>query len=269
MSTDETLPTTGRIVTRRKALGALGAFGALGALALAGCGGADDAASPRRSSSGRSTSTTSGGTATTSGSGAADTSTTSCTLVPQETAGPYPLDLSKNQQFFRQDITEGKSGVPFTLALTMLNVNKGCAPITNARVDVWHCDKDGVYSGYSQPGANTVGQTFCRGIQLTDSAGKVTFKTVYPGWYAGRITHVHFQVYLNSGLVATSQLAFPNEATTAVYGSALYRARGQNNSVTSFAQDNVFSDGTAGEMLSLSGDPSTGYTGTLAIGLAA
>jgi protocatechuate 3,4-dioxygenase beta subunit len=169
---------------------------------------------------------------------------------------------------FRQDITEGKTGVPLTLTLTILNTNQGCAPITNARVDVWHCDKDGVYSGFRQPGANSVGDTFCRGIQLTDRDGKVTFTTIYPGWYRGRITHIHFQVYLNNGLVATSQLAFPQEITTAVYDSTLYKAHGQNTAVRSFAQDNVFSDGTTGEMLALTGDPSSGYTATLTAGVA-
>ena len=55
--------------------------------------------------------------------------------------------------------------------------------------------KDGVYSGYDQPGSNTVGQTFCRGVQMTDSTGLARFTTIYPGWYSGRITHVHFRVY--------------------------------------------------------------------------
>jgi len=85
----------------------------------------------------------------------------------------------------------------------------------------------------------------------------------------GRITHIHFQVYLNNGLVATSQLAFPDDVTKAVYSSALYVAKGQNTSVQGFAQDNVFSDGTAGEMLALTGSVDTGFTGTLTAVVAA
>lgn len=71
--------------------------------------------------------------------------------------------------------------------------NNRCAPLANTAAYVWHCDKDGACSGYDQPGANTVGQTFCRGIQVADAGGAVAFTTLYPGWYAGRITHVHFQ----------------------------------------------------------------------------
>jgi protocatechuate 3,4-dioxygenase beta subunit len=210
------------------------------------------------------------GTATGSPSAAPTSSPTpsgSLVLTPQETAGPYPLDLHSTPSFFRSDITEGKPGVPLTLTLTILHQTG--APLANARVDIWQCDKDGVYSGYAQPGSNTVGKTFMRGIQVTDASGKVTFKTVYPGWYAGRITHIHFQVYLNNGLVATSQLAFPDDITKAVYSSALYAAKGQNSSVRSVAQDNVFADGTAGEMLAMTGSVDSGFAATLTAVVAA
>jgi protocatechuate 3,4-dioxygenase beta subunit len=173
----------------------------------------------------------------------------------------------------RSDITEGKTGVPLTLKLTILNTKDSCGPIRNAAVYIWHCDKDGAYSGYSQPGSNTVGQTFLRGILVTDSNGEVTFQTIYPGWYAGRITHIHFQVYLNDNLnvtaTATSQLAFPQAITQAVYASSLYTARGQNTSVTSFSQDNVFSDGTTYQMATVTGDVNSGYVASLVVGIAA
>ena len=257
------METVGKVLTRRNALGLMG--GAALAAVVSACGGGSSTASSSRRTATSSTTTTSPSATTTTTPAVATTSTT---LIPEETAGPYPLDLHNNQAMFRRDITEGKTGVALTLALTILNTGQNGAPISNARVDVWHCDKDGVYSGYSQPGANTVGETFCRGIQLTDSDGKVTFTTIYPGWYSGRITHIHFQVYLNNGLVATSQLAFPQEITTTVYDSALYKAHGQNTSVSSFSQDNVFNDGTTGEMLALTGDTSSGYTATLTAGVA-
>lgn len=210
-----------------------------------------------------STSTPPGGTTTTTGAPG------SCVIIPQETAGPYPLDLSSNETFYRNNITEGRPGVPLQLALTITNATLGCTPLANARVDVWQTDALGVYSGYVQPGSNTVGQTFCRGIQLTDSSGVVRFTTIYPGWYAGRITHIHFQVFLNNGLVATSQLAFPQAVTQAVYAQASpYTTKGQNTSVTGFAQDSVFSDGTQYQMLSLAGSVAAGYTGTLSAAIA-
>lgn len=196
----------------------------------------------------------------------------SCVLIPSETQGPYPLlSVLSNPAMRRQDTTEGRTGVPLLLRLKLVNINANCAPVANAAVYIWYCDKDGVYSGYAQPGTNTVGQTFCRGIQYTDCNGDVEFIAIYPGWYPGRITHVHFQVYLNNGgtLTATSQIAFPQNVTQAVYASPLYAAHGQNTSVSGFAQDNVFSDGTAYQMLSLDGDTTAGFVGRLAVGIAA
>lgn len=199
-----------------------------------------------------------------------------CALIPSETEGPYPLlSILANPAIVRQDITEGRPGVPLTLVLKLVNINQGCAPIANAALYIWQCDKDGVYSGYSGQtgGTNATGQSFMRGVQTTDSGGQAVFQTIYPGWYAGRITHIHFRAYLNNTLsgngAVTSQLAFPQDVTQAVYGSNLYAARGQNTSVTSFAADNVFRDGTQFQMVSISGNPVVGYIATLIVGIAA
>lgn len=197
----------------------------------------------------------------------------SCTLTATEVVGPYPLyAILSNASMVRSDIRESKTGVPLTLTLTVQDISNGCTPIAGAAVYIWHCDKDGLYSGYSASNnAGQAGLTYLRGIQVTDANGQVTFTTIYPGWYAGRITHIHMQVYLNNNLAvtatATTQMAFPQAITQAVYSSALY-SKGQNSSVTSFAADNVFSDGTGTEMLSISGDTSNGYNGSLTVSIA-
>ena len=199
--------------------------------------------------------------------------TGSCVLTPTETQGPYPLlAILSNSAMVRSDITEGKAGVPLTLKLRILDQSTGCAPVAGAAVYIWHCDKDGLYSGYSASNnAGQAGLTYLRGIQVTDASGEVTFTTIYPGWYAGRITHIHFQVYLNNNLqvtaTATSQLGFAQTVTQAVYASALY-TKGQNTSVTSFAADNVFSDGTTYQLAAVTGTVSAGYAATLEVTIA-
>jgi protocatechuate 3,4-dioxygenase beta subunit len=243
----------GRVIDRR------GALGALGLLALVGC----SSAAKKAVSSTTTTSTTT----KPSSSGSGSTTAATCVITPEETEGPYGLDLHTNPELFRRDITEGRKGVPLAVTLTVLDVGGSCAPIKNARVDIWQCDAAGVYSGYSQPGHDTVAQTFMRGIQLTDADGLVTFDTVYPGWYQGRVTHIHYEVFLNDGLVATSQIAFPDATTTEVYASDLYASHGQNTSVPTVADDQVFSDGTDGEMITLTGDVTSGYQGTLTVGV--
>lgn len=248
-----------RLLTRRSALRLLGGAG----LALiAGC--ATVTATTVAAATGSNSPAGSGtGTPSTLFGGAG-----SCVLIPEETAGPYPLDLSGEEVFFRSDIAEGRPGVPMTLALTLVNPSADCAPIEGARVDLWHCDADGNYSGYSQPAVDTTGETFCRGIQVTDGSGLATFQTIYPGWYPGRITHVHFQVFLGNGLSATSQIAFPPEVTEAVYAVEPYSAKGPNTSVADLSQDNVFSDGTRYQMATVTGD-TRALSATLLVGVTA
>jgi protocatechuate 3,4-dioxygenase beta subunit len=159
------------------------------------------------------------------GTGRPWTSAAVCTLYPQETEGPYYLDLNR----LRSDITEGKPGVPLELNLRVLRA-AGCTPIRDAVVDVWHTDALGWYSGYPGQGDNhdidTTGQTFLRGVQVTDADGRVQFTTIYPGWYAGRTTHIHVKVHLGSRTAVTSQMYFPDDRTDAVYAQDPYGQRG-------------------------------------------
>jgi len=214
-------------------------------------------------------STNQGSTTDTTSSGTGGTTPTGCSATPSETAGPYPYDLSRNSAIFRPDITEGKTGVPLTLTLTIVNSNNSCAAISGARVDIWHCDKDGYYSEYSEPGylgtQDNTGKTFLRGIQLTDTNGQVKFTTIYPGWYSGRVTHIHVEVFVNSVLKLTTQVAFPDSLNTTVYNTSLYSAHGQNSTTNS--NDQVFSDSYNSELVAITGDTTNGYTATFKVGV--
>ncbi len=101
-----------------------------------------------------------------------------CILIPSETAGPFPLDLTTDNFYFRQDIRETKTGVQLNLRLKIVGLNN-CEPMPNLRVNIWHCDKDGLYSGYSQSGnAGQAGLTYLRGYQITDVNGETEFITI-------------------------------------------------------------------------------------------
>ncbi|HVU94975.1 MAG TPA: intradiol ring-cleavage dioxygenase [Puia sp.] len=223
-----------------------------------------EACSKSSGSSGSSSSTTSGSDSTYTGAGSG-----TCAASPTETAGPYPYDLSSNSAIFRTDITEGKTGIPLSLTLTIVNSNNNCAVISGARVDIWHCDKDGYYSEYSEPGylgtQDNTGKTFLRGIQLSDTNGQVKFTTIYPGWYTGRVTHIHVEVFVNSVLKLTTQLAFPDSLNTTVYKTSLYSAHGQN-SITNTA-DGIMKDSYTSELLTISGNTTDGYTATFKVGV--
>lgn len=250
-------------LTRRQAIEA-SILGAISVGALINCGGGGGGGSDNTTTS---TTTSTGSTSVTS------TSTTgSCALIPTETGGPYPLwnTIAQAAVYQRADITENtQTGVPLTLTLKLVNVNNSCAVISGSMVYIWHCNKDGEYSGYSSSqNGNHAGETWLRGVQTTDSSGQVTFTTIYPGWYAGRVTHIHLRAYMGNDLEVTTQLAFPESINTTVYNSSLYSAHGQNTSVATNAADGVFSDGTTYQLLTLTGNTTSGYVGTLEIGIA-
>jgi protocatechuate 3,4-dioxygenase beta subunit len=135
-----------------------------------------------------------------------------CNFTPAQIVGPYYLDLN----LIRQDITEGKPGIPVYVILQLLRASD-CQPLANAAVDLWQDDALGKYSGFAQEG--TAGQTFCRGTQISDSIGLVIFKTIYPGWYPGRTCHMHFKVHPTATTEFTSQLYYPQFVTDHIYAN--------------------------------------------------
>lgn len=230
-------------LSRREALGLLGAAGA--ALSAA-CNG-DSSTSPTPIS----TTTPTTPTPPTGTSG-------TCALTPNETIGPYP----SLADFVRSDIREGRPGLPVTLTITVVNTNNACLPVVGALVDIWQCDADGNYSQYG----SERNLTYLRGLQTTDATGRVTFTTIYPGWYQGRATHIHVEVTSNGRSIKVTQIAFPEDITAAVYRTGVYASSGQNP--TTNARDNVFSDGVSEELVRLAGDTTNGYTGTFQVGVA-
>lgn len=187
----------------------------------------------------------------------AATTADTCVLIPTETAGPFPLDLSANTAFFRTDVREGKSGAPLRLRLRIVG-DGNCLPMQNVRVNIWHCDKDGLYSGYSQTNnAGQAGLTYLRGYQFTDVNGEAGFTTIFPGWYNGRICHIHFQVYVSSAYAAISQLTFDIAAKQAVYAqNATLYTKGADP--TALSADNIFSDGYNYQVATLAVNEETG-----------
>ena len=151
-----------------------------------------------------------------------------CTLTAEQEEGPYYLDLEK----IRRNITEGEAGLRLDLRVTVVD-SSTCEPIEDVSVDIWHCDAGGVYSGFSAEG--TKGETYLRGVQLTDSSGLAAFRTVYPGWYQGRATHIHLKAHVggrsgsssySGGHVAhTGQLFFSDTMTDRVAELSPYTKR--------------------------------------------
>jgi protocatechuate 3,4-dioxygenase beta subunit len=188
---------------------------------------------------------------------------TACTLTPSQTEGPFYFD----PELLRRDITEGRPGAPLTMRLQIVDAGS-CAPIPNAVVDLWHADAEGLYSGYldqGDDGVDTSGETFLRGLQVTNGDGIAEFTTIYPGWYRGRTAHIHFKVHVDDRTYVTSQLYFPDDVSARVNETAPYAARGQNP--TTNAEDGVLQDGQLEQLLVTITEEVGAYLAVHAIGI--
>lgn len=204
-------------------------------------------------------------------------------VIPEETAGPYPGDGSNGKNILdqagvvRRDIrasigtaTGVADGVPLTINLTVLDSSKNFAPLANAAVYVWHCDKNGNYSMYSQGVTN---ENYLRGVQTTDADGNVSFTSIFPAAYPGRWPHIHFEVYpsladaTSSGTtLATSQIALPEATCNLVYSTTGYTQSKTNMATTTLASDNVFGDdGGVHELATISGSVDAGIIAQLTV----
>lgn len=195
-----------------------------------------------------------------------------CVVRPEMTIGPYFVDQQLNRPNIRTNSADNavKQGVPLTLHISVAGVgNNSCTPIESARVDIWHCDAQGQYSGVSDRGFETTGQDFLRGYQLTNTSGVVEFHTIYPGWYSGRAVHIHFTVRTRAAdgrdYQFTSQFFFDEALTDQVHTQQPYASKGQRNTLNS--TDNIFRSGGDQLLLKLQGDVTNGYTGSMNIGL--
>ena len=191
-----------------------------------------------------------------------------CTLTPEQEEGPFYVALQR----IRSNIVGNRKGVPLILRITVID-SSTCKPLRGAAVDVWQADAVGHYSDESQEG--TSGQTWLRGLQLTDANGLAKFTTIYPGFYSGRAPHIHVKVHLG-GTHTTSkysdghvshngQIFLPEALSTKVYRSSPYTQ--DANTRTYRDSDRVYTgQHGASSVLKISGGSvSAGLRGTIAL----
>lgn len=247
------LRSTGSIMGRRQLL----RFAAsIGALSLFGCG---DETNPDANGNG------------------------DCDRIPEETAGPFPGEGSNGPNVLNQTgvvrrdirpsfagLTGIADGVPLAIVLNLVSAST-CEPLASRAVYLWHCDRLGRYSLYSNGVTN---QNYLRGVQEADANGQVTFDSIFPACYQGRWPHIHFEVYPNlsaatsvANKVATSQIALPKVTCDLVYATAGYEASVANLAQVSLASDMVFSDGANLELATMTGSAGGGLTAALTVAI--
>ncbi|GGB99900.1 hypothetical protein GCM10007205_06520 [Oxalicibacterium flavum] len=167
---------------------------------------------------------------------------TSCTLTCEATIGPCHTTSPE-----RTDVSDGWDGIPMRLLLRV--VDTGCKPVPDAIVEIWHTNHTGGYSGRIEAMCNNdqadLDKQFFRGYQRTDADGVVRFDSCFPGWYRGRVNHVHFRIMTGAydaddraAATLVSQLVFTDALNAAIFGNEpLYRELGLPDTLLS--NDNV------------------------------
>ena len=247
---------------RRQVLGGLASFaGSTAVVSALGCGGDDDGEPETTESPLGASPEASGGTPTSSASLEAPAwdDVPTCTASNVDGAGQGPFFIHDEERaddisLFRQDIRgryddAAEPGVEMQLHVRVLDATSGtcnAAPVAGLEVYIWHTDAQGYYSGFGEPGVQSPDDPyagvpnqndlnnpdrFCRGVQLTDENGVVSFRSIFPGWYNGRDVHIHLValrpgsasrdrvVYSGGEHVFTTQFYFEPEFTDRVHRS--------------------------------------------------
>ncbi len=170
----------------------------------------------------------------------------------------------------RSDITSsfGSSttkaeGIPLTITMTIQEFDADSAAYEGVAVYLWHCNRAGEYSLYSEAIKD---ENYLRGVQEADAKGQVTFTSIFPACYDGRWPHIHFEVYPSlakatnsANKIATSQMALPEAACTAVYATTGYEQSVTNLGKVTLDSDNVFGDGYDLQVPEVTGNVTDGY----------
>ena len=211
-----------------------------------------------------------------------------CTLEAEQEVGPYYVA----NELIRRDIRESKAGFPLALELLVLDSRTcqplPNAAIDVWHCDALGLyagyTKNNPMEGPGGPGGPPPGfdpehhgpppggdrgpggpppfgmggppttdkLTFLRGIQFTDAAGRVSFQTVFPGFYQGRTNHIHFKVrlggqtgeadghhtYLSGHTSHIGQVFFPEDVAAGLMKQEPYASHKIHRTTT--AEDGVY-----------------------------
>ena len=194
--------------------------------------------------------------------------TSQAKLTPELTEGPYWVntmlrrsDVRANTPTARTAPGAAQNGAGLELTINVLDASNGSKALNGVAVDIWHANAHGLYSdetsqqaGGGTSGGDTSGEDFLRGYQVTGKdagvnrkpvAGQVSFKTIWPGWYAGRAVHIHVRVRELSSTGATiagytTQIFFSDADNNKVLtGAAPYNTRSPARNPTTDEDDTV------------------------------
>ncbi|KAG7380475.1 hypothetical protein PHYPSEUDO_007177 [Phytophthora pseudosyringae] len=182
-------------------------------------------------------------------------STAPCVAEPEVTEGPYYV----KGEYVRTDMREQQTGVTMYVDVQVIDVNT-CDPVKDLHIDLWHANATGVYSGVvastngNSADKTNLDNTFLRGVTPTDDDGVAQTISVFPGYYSGRTTHVHFvgnyggsvlsnNTYAGGSVAHVGQFFFDQDLITSVAKVSPYSTNKQSSTLNS--ADKIFQEASA------------------------
>ena len=129
--------------------------------------------------------------------------------TPYDTEGPYyPIERQSDEDNDLINVEgRSKSATGDVLHLTGVVSNENGNPHSDVIIEIWQTDANGLYKHPRDRSKGTRDPFFQYwGRAKTDKEGKYSFKTLLPGKYEPRPSHIHFKVWVDEKVVLTSQM---------------------------------------------------------------
>lgn len=129
-------------------------------------------------------------------------------LTPWQAEGPfYPQQMPADHDHDLVKVTgQDAAAMGTVLHLHGRILDRFGAPIDGARVEIWQCDKNGIYH---HPDDREEGRDLGFqgiGVRAVDARGGYAFRTIRPTAYSGRTPHIHFKIKVDGKKRLSTQM---------------------------------------------------------------
>ena len=137
--------------------------------------------------------------------------------TPADVEGPfYPMTSIP----LRSNLINSNKLNDLSIQLSGRVLDKQGKPLTNAKVEIWQCDKDGIYDHPRHHQREVFDAAFLGfGSQLTDDNGGYEFTTLFPAPYTGRPPHIHVKIWNKDQELLTTQIYLKGKQSLGWLGS--------------------------------------------------
>ena len=135
-----------------------------------------------------------------------------CGLTVGTTEGPYYVTGTPELKDGELNYS-GLSGDPIRISGHVYAGEDASSPIAGAKIEIWQTDADGAYHPEGNGDVSQYGEdeVALRGYVVSDETGAYSFESVYPGYYEGRVRHIHVRASADGLDAVATQIIVPSK----------------------------------------------------------